>query len=190
MICFSRASTITSRKKWKPAETNSDHLDYTDHSEEFLDILNETSDTNFVARTYKYNSQSDQKKRIHNRWKWDDDKVLVLLGTLESYKNEMEYKELGFSADLVKCYSFVREGMAQLYPETDFGPKKIVGIEKENMNDEEYKRTTDKLKNMKKEGYNRIKHEIKELRSGYKTAIDKETRSDSGRLVNENFDIL
>ena len=53
-----------------------------------------------------------KKKRIHNRWKWDDDKVLALLGTLESYKNE-------------KWYSFVREGMAQLYLETDFGQRKL-----------------------------------------------------------------
>ena len=102
----------------------------------------------------------------------------------------MEYKGLDFSPDLAKCYSFVRERMVQLYPETDFGPEKIVGIEKENMNDEEYKRRIDKLKNLKKEGYNRIKHKIKELRSGYKSAIDKETRSGSGRLVHENFDIL
>ena len=41
----------------------------------------------------------------------------------------------------------------QLYPETDFGPEKIVGIEKESMNDEEHKRRIDKLKNLKKEGY-------------------------------------
>ena len=80
--------------------------------------------------------------------------------------------------------------MAQLYPETDFGPEKIVGIEKDNMNDEEYQRRTDKLKNLKKKGYNRIKHKIKELRSGYKAAIDKQMRSGSGRPVYENFDIL
>ena len=102
----------------------------------------------------------------------------------------MEYKKLDFLADLVKCYNFVREGMAQLYPETDFGPEKNVGIEKESMNDEEHKRRIDKLKNLKKEGYNRIKHEVKELRSGYKAAIDKGTRSGSGNLVYENFDIL
>ena len=80
--------------------------------------------------------------------------------------------------------------MAQLYPETDFGPMKIVGIEKESMNDEEHKIRIDKLKNLKKEGYNKIKHKIKELRSGYKAAIDKGTRSGSGRLVYENFDIF
>ena len=102
----------------------------------------------------------------------------------------MEYKGLDFSADLVKCYNYVREGMAQLHPVTDFGPEKIVGIEKESMNDEEHKRRIDKLKNLKKEGYNRIKHKIKELRSEYKAAIDKGTRSGSGRLVHENFDIL
>ena len=48
------------------------------------------------------------------------------------------------------------EGMAQLYPETNFGSDKIVGIEKESMNDKEYKKRIDKLKNLKKEGYNGI----------------------------------
>ena len=62
----------------------------------------------------------------------------------------MEYKGLDFSADLVKCYNFVQEGMGQLYSETYFGPEKIVGIQKESMNDEEYKRRIDKLKNLKK----------------------------------------
>ena len=62
----------------------------------------------------------------------------------------MEYKRLDFLADLVKCCSFVREGLTQLYPETNCEPKKIVGIEKENMNDEEYKRRLDKLKNLKR----------------------------------------
>ena len=38
----------------------------------------------------------------------------------------------------------------QLYPEINFWLKKIVGIEKENMNDEEYKRRLDKLKNLKR----------------------------------------
>ena len=159
VICFSSSSTITSKKRWKPAETNSDQLYCTDYTEEFLEILNENTDNNFVARTYKNNSQSDQKTCINNRWKWDDDKVLALLGTLESYKNEMEYKGLDIS-------------------------------EKESVNDEEHKRRIDRLKNLKKERYNRIKHKIKELRSGYKAVIDKGTRSSSGRLVYENFDIL
>ena len=61
VICFSSSSTITSKKRWKPAETNSDQLYCTDYTEEFLDILNENTDNNFVARTYKNNSQSDQK---------------------------------------------------------------------------------------------------------------------------------
>ena len=90
VICFSGSSAIMSKKRWKPAETNSDQLDYTDHSEEYLDILNENTDNNSAARTYKNNSQRDQKKRINERWKWDDDKVLALLGTLKSYKNELE----------------------------------------------------------------------------------------------------
>ena len=76
--------------------------------------------------------------------------------------------------------------MAQLYPETDFGPEKIVGIEGECMNDEEHKRRIDKLKNLTKEVYNRIKHKIKELRSGYKATVDKGTKN-TGWLTCSNI---
>ena len=80
--------------------------------------------------------------------------------------------------------------MAQLYPETDFGPDKIVAIKKESMSYEEYESTIDNLKNLKKEGYNRIKYKIKEFRSGHKAAIDRGIWSGSGRVIYENFDIL
>ena len=41
-----------------------------------------------------------------------------------------------------------------------------------------------------KEGYNRVKTKVKELRRGYKNAVDTGRRSGSGRLVHDHFDQL
>lgn len=51
-------------------------------------------------------------------------------------------------------------------------------------------RKIDQLNKVKKEGYTRVKNKIRDLRHGYKKAIDSGTRSCSGRLVKENFDLL
>ena len=40
-----------------------------------------------------------------------------------------------------------------------------------------------------KEGYNRVKIKITELRRGYQNAVDTGSRSGSGKLVSENFEL-
>ena len=40
------------------------------------------------------------------------------------------------------------------------------------------------------EGYGRVKIKIKELRRGYKNAVDTESRSGSGELVSKKFELL
>lgn len=134
-----------------------------------------------------------QKKKPSPRWKFDDNMVEALLDNIISYKNEMTYKGRDFQADLVTCYGEVRQMMAIMFPLSDFGPAIISPRDTELMEPEElvqYKRRIDRLEKMKKDGYNRVKAKIKELRAGYKTAIDKGTRSGSGRLVHEHFDKL
>ena len=83
--------------------------------------------------------------------------------------------------------------MAQMYPLVDFGPENIPQQDTDDMDDDElvlYKRKVERLEKQKKDGYARIKAKVKELRSGYKVAIDKGTRSGSGRLICDNFDKL
>jgi len=62
----------------------------------------------------------------------------------------------------------------------------------ENCTDKElilHKRKVDVMEKQQREGYNRIRVKVKDLRSGYKIAVDKGTRCGSGRLVHENFDM-
>lgn len=105
----------------------------------------------------------------------------------------MTYNGSDFQADLVTCYGEVRKMMAIMFPLSDFGPGIISSQDTELMEPDEliqYKRRIDRLERMKKDGYNRVKAKIKELRAGYKAAIDKGTRSGSGRLIHEHFDKL
>ena len=90
-------------------------------------------------------------------------------------------------------YGEVRKRLANIYPASDFGPVKLPNLNTDNMEAEEvveFKRKVDRLSRLKKEGYSRVRNKVKEIRSGYKSAVDKGTRSGSGRLVMENFDNL
>ena len=137
--------------------------------------------------------QTTRKKQQTKRWTWNDDKVEMLITNIISYKNDMTFKGLDFQADLVSFYEGVRVMMAEMFPVYDFGPKQIEGEDTDLMSYEEiiqYKRKIEKLEKLKKDGYNRVKAKIKELRIGYKDAIDKGTPSGSGRLVHNNYRLL
>ena len=54
----------------------------------------------------------------------------------------------------------------------------------------ECKRKSETEEKQIKEGYSRVKIKIKELRRGYKNAVDTGSRSGSGKLVSENFELL
>ena len=54
----------------------------------------------------------------------------------------------------------------------------------------ECKRKSEIEEEQMKDGYSRVKIKIKELRRGYKNAVDTGSRSGSGKLVSENFELL
>jgi len=92
-------------------------------------------------------------------------------------------------------YSSIRKTMAEKFSSFDFGSPDMPPTSGDTsmMSKEElliYKRNIENLAKQKKERYTRIKNKIKELRRGYKNAIDSGTRSGSGRLIHENFDSL
>ena len=127
------------------------------------------------------------------RWKWNEEKVLALLDSLIAYKTEMDFKGLDFQADLVLCYSKIRERMAGNFAVSDFGPQCMPVKDTDSMDTQDlvvYKRKRQQMEKCKKEGYNRIRSKIKELRSGYKLAVDKGSRSGSGKLVCDHFEKL
>ena len=119
--------------------------------------------------------------------------VETLLLNIVEYKSEKEFEGVDFEADMIAFYSRLREMMAEMFPPTDFGPKAIKLYHTDNMTREEIlecKRKSDTEKKQIKEGYSRVKIKIKELRRGYKNAVDTGSRSGSGKLVSENFELL
>lgn len=105
----------------------------------------------------------------------------------------MLYEGLDFETDLVSCYSHIRKVMAGQYHTENFGPIAVPNENTSIMEPEELlqqKPRVDKMEKLIKEGYNRVKTKIKDLRAGYKQAIDKGTRSGSGRFVHDFYDQL
>lgn len=86
-------------------------------------------------------------------------------------------------------YTDLRTEMSKSFCISDFGPESIPrrGEDESNTN---YKKRIEKLDKLKKEGYTRVKNKIRELRRGYKQAVDRGTRSGSGRLVADNYELL
>lgn len=123
------------------------------------------------------------------RWTWSSEMVESLLLNLNEYKSSKTFEGLDFEADFIKMYGDLRSMMSRMYPVSDFGPESIPAKEETETN-MEYKKRVEQLDKSKKEGYARIKNKIRELRRGYKHAVDKGTRSGSGRLVAGHYNIL
>ena len=119
--------------------------------------------------------------------------VESLLLNIVEYKSEKEFEGVDFEAYMIVFYSRLREMMGEMFPPTDFGPKAIKLYRTDNMTREEileWKIKSETEEKQRKEGYSRVKIKIKELRRGYKNAVDTGSRSGSGKLVSENFELL
>ena len=137
--------------------------------------------------------QNKNKVKKVKRWTWEQNMVEALLFNIEEYKAAKTYEGTDFEADVVTFYSSLREMMASVFPVTDFGPVQVTLKTTEGMTREElleYKRKSEVEEKQIKDGYNRIKSKVKELRRGYKNAADSGSRSGSGRIIAEYFDIL
>ena len=75
-----------------------------------------------------------------------------------------------------------------------FGPKALSEPKNpRNMSKEEYdiyKRERDEEKKLIRKGYDRVKEKVKSVRQDYRSAVKKGTRSGSGKIVQDNYDLL
>ena len=81
----------------------------------------------------------------------------------------------------------------QFSPLVIFGPQTTQSEDIEFMDMQSqlaYRRKIQKLEKLNKEGYNHVKSKIKELRAGYKVAVDKGTWSGLEKLVYDHFEKL
>eukprot|EP00795_Rhopilema_esculentum_P011007 gene11007-19848_t len=146
-----------------------------------------------MADASKVNKPSGKKntgaKAKTTAFKWTVEMVNDMLDFLLEHKTEIEYNNIDFNADKVQLYEAIRLKMARKYSEAEgsmFGPtSKVDGedIEKYKTRCEE-----DKIKVTK--GYSRIKEKIKELRQKFNNAVTLGTRSGSGKLVLEFYDLM
>ena len=117
-----------------------------------------------------------------------------MLGYIKEYKTQCEFNGIDFEADLQSMYTEVRHCMASHNP-AEFGPEEVTEPDK-NMKDmdkkeyEIYRRKADEEKKAVRKRYERIKEKIKSVRQDCRTAVNKGTRSGSGRIVKENFELL
>ena len=128
------------------------------------------------------------------KWAWKDEFVVSLIAYIKEYKAVCDFNGVDFEADLKDLYTELHRCLASRFPE-DFGPDKVSepSTAVKDMSCEEYdlyKKTTAEEKIQIAKVYDRIKAKVKSIRQDYRTAVNKGTRSGSGKLVKEHFDIL
>ena len=119
--------------------------------------------------------------------------VDALLYNMEKYKAAKSYERTDFEANVVTFYSYWWKWWHQCFLATDFGPMQVTVKTTEGMTWKdllEYERKIEVTEKQIKDGYNRIKSKVKQLSWGYKNAVHSGSKSGSGRIIVEYFDIL
>ena len=119
------------------------------------------------------------------KFKWTIKMVDDLLHALGEFKANMEYRNVDFNADKAKQYEAVRKAMARKYSSGDvdlFGPEETTAIS-EDVEESQRKELVEKVKSEKA----LIK---KELRQKFSNAVTTGSRSGSGKLVMEFYDVM
>ncbi|PFX29295.1 hypothetical protein AWC38_SpisGene5946 [Stylophora pistillata] len=118
-----------------------------------------------------------------------------LLRALGEFKANMEYRNVDFNADKNKQYEAVRKAMTRKYSSGDvdlFGPEETTAIP-EDVEESQSKELVEKVKSEKaliKKGYSRVMEKIKALRLKFCNAVTTGSRSGSGKLVMEFYDVM
>ena len=119
--------------------------------------------------------QVDHPQVRASRWRWNDEMVETLISCLHDNKVKKDFEGKDMEADLVELYEDIRVMMASLYPTGDFGPSEPSSAE-----DRRYAKV----------GYLRIKDKVKQIRCIFKKAVVEGTRSGSGKLIVQHWDLL
>ncbi|PFX21213.1 Membrane primary amine oxidase [Stylophora pistillata] len=118
-----------------------------------------------------------------------------LLRALSEFKANMEYRNVDFNADKNKQYEAVRKAMARKYSSGDvdlFGPEETTAIP-EDVEESLRKELVEKVMSKKalmKKSYSRVMEKIKELRQKFCNAVTAGSKSGSGKLVMEFYDVM
>lgn len=121
------------------------------------------------------------------------EQVELVLRYIKDYKTKCDFSGIDFEADLASVYTEIRRCMAVDFPD-DFGPEVLTEPTKslKAMSEEEheaFKRQRDTERSQTKKGYDRVKEKIRNEKD-FRAAVNKGTRSGSGKIVQENFELL
>ena len=140
----------------------------------------------------KGSKETKENKKL--RFKWDSKMVGILLEALSDYKSKMVIltpNNSDFNADKTKQYEAVRAEMAERYFDVEvtfFGPKDLDPVDEDDR--ESSLKIIDEQKKQIQKGYGRVMEKNKELRQGFSHAVVTGTRSGSGKLVMEYYDVM
>lgn len=139
-------------------------------------------------------SKANAPSKKQKKWSWSAELVEKLLRYCKEFKTQCEYRGIDFEADLQSMYTEIRLCMST-EDSAEFGPKDA-GESVKNLKDmdedeqELFMKARDAAKKNIRKGYERVKEKIKSIRQDYRTAVNKGTRSGSGKIIQENYDLL
>ncbi|CAH3197000.1 unnamed protein product [Porites evermanni] len=152
-------------------------------------VLSQNEEQATTSSTTSKKSKKCPKNKV-----WTSEQVELVLRYIKDYKTKCDFNGIDFEADLASMYTEIRRCMAVDFPD-DFGPEVVTEPTKslKEMSEEQYeafKRQRDTERSQTKKGYDRVKEKIRNVRQDFHTAVNKGTRSGSGKIVQENFELL
>ena len=125
---------------------------------------------------------------------WTPERVETLLKYLKEYKVTCVFNGKDFEQDLSAMCTEIRRCLARDFCD-EFGPESPTEPQRpsKEMTIEEYqdyKKRLDGEQVLIKKGYDRVKEKIRNVRQDFRAAVNKGTRSGSGRIVQENYELL
>ena len=175
-----------------------------DHSCDIVPETGESLDVNDSPDVENNNNKSRGKRKAPERavsackkakkWAWTPEAAEMFLNYIKEYKTKCDFNGVDFEADLTAMYTEARRCMAVGFPD-NFRPEYVhePGKELKDMGSEEYESYRKRIEEEKQKiklGYQRVKEKAKSVRQDYRNAVNKGTRSGSGKVVQDNYDLL
>ena len=163
-------------------------------SEQMKASLEATAASKKGKKRKALSSAKSKSKPADKRFQWNAELVELLLRLTKEYKTKCDFNGIDFEADGQQMYTNIRRSLGRDFPD-EFGREEISEPDKQlrMMEKEEYARFMQRRteeQDLIAKGYKRVKEKIKNVRQEYRNALREDTRSGSGRIIQENFELL
>ena len=123
---------------------------------------------------------------------WTPELLRSLVSCMEEYKTRCDYECRDFDGDLIDQYRQIRNMLASQYDIAYFGPVNTIQPT-EDMTNEDWQNYNIKIKSdnaLIRRGHTRVRDKIRSLRHGFRDCVTQNTRSGSGKIIDEHFEAL